>query len=192
MMADDDGAVAHDNATSAHGTATVVDQSKAQFHCHKDAVYAVACHYDNSARSLSIASGGGDDRAFLHFVASGSLPAITRTIPLSHPHTDSISCLAFNTPYIHSDVSGKPQRNLLAVGSYDGAIVLYDAHDGSLVQALEGPSDVEWCCFHPKGGTVRRSLILFLASIPICCFDFIRCMIISFFLCRAVFVSKLT
>ena len=31
---------------------------------------------------------------------------------------------------------------------------MYDATTGKLVQVLEGPSDVEWATFHPKGGTV--------------------------------------
>ena len=71
-----------------------------------------------------------------------------------------------------NDVGGKLQKNLVAVGSYDGSIVLYNADDdnadddttnsntqqlqgiGKLVQVLEGPSDVEFLTFHPKGGTV--------------------------------------
>ncbi|KAL3792554.1 hypothetical protein HJC23_005524 [Cyclotella cryptica] len=154
----------------------IVDQSKVTITSHGDAVYAVSAYYDNASKILSIVSGAGDDRAFLHFVSSSnndnstaaaSHPPIVRTIPLSHAHTDSISCVSFNTPYIHSDVSGKPQRNLLAVGSYDGSIVLYDGKDGSLVKVLEGPSDVEWCCFHPKGGTKVLSILLFKASVSL-------------------------
>ena len=33
----------------------------------------------------------------------------TATMPLSHPHTDSILCVAFNAPYIAKDVGGKVQ-----------------------------------------------------------------------------------
>jgi ribosome assembly protein SQT1 len=131
-----------------------VDVSKATISSHTDAVYAVSAWYDSTSKKLSIVSGAGDDRAFLHFVSPGDGTPVVRTIPLSHAHSDSISTTAFNTEYIHSDVSGTPQRNLLAVGSYDGSIVLYDAENGELVKSLEGPSDVEWCCFHPKGGTV--------------------------------------
>lgn len=148
---------------------SIVDLSKLTITSHGDAVYAVSAYYDNSSKILSIVSGAGDDRAYLHLVSPSnhndnipasndpttSQPPIVQTIPLSHAHTDSISCVAFNTAYIHNDVSGKPQRNLIAVGSYDGSIVLYDGQDGTLVKVLEGPSDVEWCCFHPKGGTVR-------------------------------------
>ena len=43
---------------------------------------------------------------------------------------------------------------LAAVGGYDGAIVLYDPDTGNKLKELEGPSDVEWLCFHPKGGSV--------------------------------------
>ena len=71
----------------------------------------------------------------------------TATVPLSHPHTDPISCVAFNAPYIAKDVGGKVQQSLLAVESYDGAIILYDATTGTLVQVLEGPPDVEWATF---------------------------------------------
>jgi ribosome assembly protein SQT1 len=41
-----------------------------------------------------------------------------------------------------------------AVGAYDGAIVVYDPVSGAKIQELEGPSDVEFLCFHPKGGSV--------------------------------------
>lgn len=66
----------------------------------------------------------------------------------------------------------------MAVGSYDGAIVVYDcsATDtaGTLVKTLEGPSDVEWCCFHPKGGTVSPFLLftscVCFVWLALCCF----------------------
>ncbi|KAL9184007.1 hypothetical protein ACHAXT_002093 [Thalassiosira profunda] len=149
--------VAEEKAASLQSTpppAAVEDHSKATFDSHADAVYAVASHYDAAAHTLSIASGGGDDRAFLHRIATTNGELKKDTLPLAHAHTDSVSCLAFNTPYITSDVSGQPQPNLLAVGAYDGAIVLYDANSGAKLHALEGPSDVEFLSFHPKGGTV--------------------------------------
>jgi ribosome assembly protein SQT1 len=153
--------------------APLVDRSNVTIASHGDAVYAVSARYDDASKILSIVSGAGDDRAFLHFVSPSntdldSPPPAVRTIALSHAHTDSISCVAFNAPYVHADVGGKPQRSLIAVGSYDGSIVLYDAKDGGLVKALEGPSDVEWCCFHPKGGTVRDCLSELWSSGLIC------------------------
>eukprot|EP00581_Thalassiosira_minuscula_P007324 CAMPEP_0183704188 /NCGR_PEP_ID=MMETSP0737-20130205/1606_1 /TAXON_ID=385413 /ORGANISM="Thalassiosira miniscula, Strain CCMP1093" /LENGTH=484 /DNA_ID=CAMNT_0025931011 /DNA_START=27 /DNA_END=1481 /DNA_ORIENTATION=- len=157
MMMDDDARDEHPSKTEGASSTTaapIADQSKATFTSHTDAIYAVASHYDASSHTLSIASGGGDDRAYLHRITTASQQLTQQTIPLTHPHTDSISCLAFNSSFIAKDVSGKVQQNLLAVGSYDGAIVLYDATDGTLHHVLEGPSDVEWTCFHPKGGTV--------------------------------------
>ena len=160
MMDDEDGAMDAKEASQPQDTSTsqqprpIVDQSKATFTSHTDAIYAIDSHYDPTTHTLSIASGGGDDRAYLHQIANNNGTQQTNTIPLSHPHTDSISSVSFNTRYLGNDVSGTIQKNLLAVGSYDGAIVLYDATTGTLEHVLEGPSDVEWTTFHPKGGTV--------------------------------------
>ena len=134
----------------------IIDQSKATFTSHSDAIYAITSHYDGPSNTLYIVSGGGDDRAYLHLMTTNHSSAAQSktTVPLGHPHTDSISCVALNTPYIHNDVSGTIQSNQIAVGSYDGSIVLYSTTDGSLVHVFEGPTDVEWLKFHPKGGTV--------------------------------------
>jgi ribosome assembly protein SQT1 len=157
----------------------VVDVSNSTFTSHSDSIYAVTSHYDTSTRTLIIASGGGDDRTYLHILQKGGAHHLndnSRTISLSHPHTDSVSCVALNSKYINADVSGIKQKELLAAGSYDGSIALYDIHDAqqqSLLQSsgggggdvqqkielnpiliLEGPSDVEFITFHPKGGTV--------------------------------------
>lgn len=129
----------------------ITDQSKATFTSHTDAIYAITSHYDTPSNTLYIVSGGGDDRAYLHLL---NQQGQTKTVPLGHPHTDSISCVALNTPYITSDVSGVVQQNHIGVGSYDGSIVLYSTIDGSLVHVFEGPTDVEWLRFHPRGGTV--------------------------------------
>ncbi|EJK69486.1 hypothetical protein THAOC_09251 [Thalassiosira oceanica] len=130
---------------------TPPDDSAASFATHADAVYAVDSHYDPATGTLYVASGGGDDRACLHAVSSAGSKS---SVPLSHPHTDSVSCVAFNAAHVGNDASGTPQRSLLAAGSYDGSIVLYDPSTGQLVRAMEGPEDVEWLSFHPKGGTV--------------------------------------
>ncbi len=139
----------------------IVDLSKATFSSHTDAVYAISSHYDYISDTLSIVSGGGDDRAYLHHIHNIIRNTTTRittttttTIPLTHPHTDSISCVSFNTPYITHDTSGKIQQNLIGVGSYDGSIILYNAMDGKLVCPFDGPTDVEFLTFHPRGGTV--------------------------------------
>ena len=156
MMEDDEMVNAADNTTQQQQP--IIDQSKATFTSHTDAIYAITSHYDTSSNTLYIVSGGGDDRAYLHLMSTNNPSSTTgvqmKTIPLAHPHTDSISCVALNTPYIHNDVSGTIQANHIAVGSYDGSIVLYSTTDGSLVHVFEGPTDVEWVRFHPRGGTV--------------------------------------
>lgn len=124
----------------------IVDMSKATMKSHSDAVYAVACVVENN--SLSILSGGGDDKAFLHKVSTSA----SGSQQLHYNHTDTVSCVAFNTKYVSSDLTKTPR--LAAVGSFDGTIVLYDPDTAEQKLKLEGPSDVEWLCFHPKGGSV--------------------------------------
>eukprot|EP00980_Cylindrotheca_fusiformis_P013088 scaffold3281_cov129-Cylindrotheca_fusiformis.AAC.7 len=126
--------------------APVVDMSKAKIETHTDSVYAVAAFMENDV--LSILSGGGDDRAFLHKVSSAS----SESKSLSYNHTDTVSCVAFNMAYVSSDLTKTPR--LAAAGSYDGTIVIYDPETAEQKFKLEGPSDVEWLCFHPKGGSV--------------------------------------
>ncbi|KAL3763426.1 hypothetical protein ACHAWU_001999 [Discostella pseudostelligera] len=157
VMMDDD----EENNNEDSPSEPVIDQSKLTFSSHTDAVYAIASHYDSTSKILSIVSGGGDDRAYLHrinlnndAISTSATSTTTTTIPLSHPHTDSISTVSFNTPYITSDTSGKLQANLIGIGSYDGSILLYNTLDGTKLCHLEGPSDVEFLTFHPKGGTV--------------------------------------
>ena len=141
-MEDDDydEAVMEDNNES---TEPPVDMSKNKIETHTDSVYCVASIIENG--QLSILSGGGDDRAFLHTSSSNSQQ-------LSYNHTDTVSCVAFNMPYVGADLKKTPR--LAAVGSYDGAILLYDPDTAEQKLKLEGPSDVEWLCFHPKGGSV--------------------------------------
>jgi len=133
------------------------DMSYETITSHKSSsVYTVAAHFENG-EFLSIVSGGGDDKAFLHIVPMNnenkttSAP-VTTTIPLEHKHTDSVSCVAMNMQYISNDLTKTPKY--LAVGSYDGNIVLYDPNNGQKIHILDGPTDVEFVSFHPKGGSV--------------------------------------
>ena len=140
-------------------TAAVPDQSIATFKSHAGPVYAVATHFDAATGTLRIVSGGGDDRAYLHTLTTGGgggngTAPQTTTIPLTHPHTDSVSSVAINSAHVLPDAKGKSAQHLVAVGSYDGNLALYDAGTGQLVQLLDGPTDVEFVDFHPKGGTV--------------------------------------
>ena len=151
---DDDNMVekeAEGNADGGDGLENAVaDMSSFQLTSHTDSVYAVASFVENG--NLSILSGGGDDKAFQYKISGSNGARSTVVTPLSHPHTDTVSSVAYNIQYVGSDPKKTPR--LAAVGSYDGSIVIYDADTGTQKLKLEGPSDVEWISFHPKGGTV--------------------------------------
>eukprot|EP00559_Dactyliosolen_fragilissimus_P008030 CAMPEP_0184870004 /NCGR_PEP_ID=MMETSP0580-20130426/36134_1 /TAXON_ID=1118495 /ORGANISM="Dactyliosolen fragilissimus" /LENGTH=528 /DNA_ID=CAMNT_0027371871 /DNA_START=42 /DNA_END=1625 /DNA_ORIENTATION=- len=131
----------------------VPDMSIETVESHKpSSVYTISSHLSHG--HLILVSGGGDDRAFLHklqipFERSTST---TETIPLSHSHTDSISCVGINAKYVSDDLKKTPKY--AAVGSYDGTIIIYNPDTGEKIQALDGPTDVEFLSFHPKGGSV--------------------------------------
>lgn len=145
----------------------VDDMSLIKLESHQGPVYAVCAYVDKVSKQISILTGGGDDRAFFHRSTSSttdsnhSLTQPTTTTAMNSKqlqfnHTDSISAVAWNLPFLSSDATTDTTNNprLAAVGGYDGAIVLYDADTGDWKQTLEGPTDVECLAFHPKGGTV--------------------------------------
>lgn len=145
---DDTVAPAQDGMTA---DTPVVDMAKSVISTHADPVYAVACSSNNT--TLRLVSGGGDDKAFWHEL--NMTTAQTQSTPLEahYPFKDSISAVASNTPFIHFDTTKPPNPDWMAVGGLDGSIVLFGPD--SKVQPLEGPSsDIEWLCWHPKGGNV--------------------------------------
>lgn len=123
---------------------------------HTDAIFAVSTCFIDESQQLLIASGGGDDKAYVTIISNDGSK---RVIHCAYNHTDSVSCTSFNI---------NKGNIMLAVGSFDGTIQLYDLTgavvDNSNVNAdpvqlqpvrqLDGPSDVEWIAWHPKGGTV--------------------------------------
>lgn len=135
--------------TSASAMA-VEDMSFQSITSHKpSSVFAVASYMNTASNVLSIITGGGDDRAFLHKLDNGN---VLSTVPLNHQHTDSVSCVATNESLVSSDLAKTPKY--IAVGGYDGNIVLYNPGSGEKIQVLDGPTDVEFISFHPKGGSV--------------------------------------
>lgn len=139
-----------DAGTDSQVEIDVPDMSKFQLKSHSDAVYSVASFLENG--QLSVLSGGGDDKSFQYKLSGANGDQSTVVQPLAYAHTDTVSSVAYNVQYVSSDLKKTPR--LAAVGSYDGAIVIYDADTGEQKLKLEGPSDVEWISFHPKGGTV--------------------------------------
>jgi len=131
-------------------TAQTSDMSDLQLTSHTDSVYALASFIENG--NISILSGGGDDKAFQYKVSGEKGNRSTAVTQLPYPHTDTVSSVAYNLEYVGNDPKKTPR--LAAVGSYDGSIVIYDADTGTQKMKLEGPTDVEWISFHPKGGIV--------------------------------------
>eukprot|EP00554_Chaetoceros_debilis_P000770 CAMPEP_0194091744 /NCGR_PEP_ID=MMETSP0149-20130528/44273_1 /TAXON_ID=122233 /ORGANISM="Chaetoceros debilis, Strain MM31A-1" /LENGTH=501 /DNA_ID=CAMNT_0038776445 /DNA_START=59 /DNA_END=1564 /DNA_ORIENTATION=- len=133
-------------------TATAVqpDMSIQTIDSHNSSsVYSVASHYDTNSNILTIVTGGGDDKACLHKLDNANQLG---TVPLTHAHTDSVSSVAINEKYVSSDLTKTPKY--VAVGAYDGSIILYDPATGAKLKELDGPTDVEFISFHPKGGSV--------------------------------------
>ena len=91
------------------------------------------------------------------------------TQQLAYQHSDSVSAVAFgsvsntSTPTTTTTPSTNTSNLLLAVGGYDGMIVLYDGTTGACLMNISnkeefrsnfaGPTDIEWLTFH-KTGTV--------------------------------------
>ncbi|KAL3909311.1 MAG: hypothetical protein SGARI_002662, partial [Bacillariaceae sp.] len=128
----------------------VPDMSRFQITSHTDSVYTIAAFLENG--QLNILSGGGDDKAFQYKINTTTSDGLVAQ-QLPYPHTDTVSSVAFNLEYVNSSDPKKFPR-LAAVGSYDGSIIIYDPDTATQRWKLEGPSDVEWLSFHPKGGSV--------------------------------------
>lgn len=111
------------------------DDSLISFEGHTDSVYCVKWH---PLLPNLVASGGGDDKAFIWDSTTG------KSVCELAGHKDSITALGFNR-------DGK----LLATGSYDGTVKIWDSTNGQLVANLEGPSDgIEFISWHPKGNVI--------------------------------------
>ena len=113
------------------------DDAVATLGCHTDSVY--CCAFAPGGRFAL--TGGGDDRAFLHALGGDGL-GVARSVELGG-HTDSVTCAGFS----HTGT-------FAATGSYDGTVKLWDGQTGALARTLDGPGDVEWLRWHPKGDVI--------------------------------------
>jgi len=157
-MEEDDAIEAAQDEGSMTERPQVLDMSNCVLTSHSGPVYSVATLRVPASNLLLVATGGGDDKAYLNVInlESDSLTctATLELTPPNHTHNDTISCVAF------SNVSEKTLPTILATGCYDGTIQLWDVKldDGSIkathARQLDGPSDIEWMTFHPLGGTV--------------------------------------
>ena len=136
----------------------IVDMARFVISSHTDPVYAVACTFHENL--LRIVSGGGDDKAFWHEIPladskTSTLQIQSTSLEPRYQFKDSVSAVAGNAPFIGFDATQPPNPEWMAVGGLDGSVVLFGPGNNGKVQPLEGPtSDIEWLCWHPKGGNV--------------------------------------
>lgn len=58
-------------------------------------------------------------------------------------HTDTVTSVGFNF-----------DGSLALTGAYDGKVQIWNTVTGAMVQCLEGPDDIEWAVWHPRGNAV--------------------------------------
>jgi ribosome assembly protein SQT1 len=112
---------------------TFEDDSIQGFFDHKQPVYAIDYH---PLLNL-VASGGGDDQTHLWDPTTGELRHSLEK------HSDSVSAVAFNN-----------DGSLVGSAGLDGVTFIHSTHDGALQCKLEGPSDITFLKWHPKGNVV--------------------------------------
>ncbi|CAB4320312.1 unnamed protein product [Prunus armeniaca] len=114
------------------------DDSMHIFTGHTGELYTVAC---SPTYPTLVATGGGDDRGFLWKIGQGDWAFELQG------HKDSVSSLAFST-----------DGQLLASGSLDGIIQIWDVTSQNLKCTLEGFNldyvTSQWVRWHPRGHLV--------------------------------------
>jgi len=133
------------------------DESMYKIKSHNDSIYNVSIDVDG----CTVCSGGGDDVAYLHKLTMNNNTSITSSSNLlSYKHKDSVSCSTF-------------ANDILAVGSYDGIIQIYNKATSQHIVQVEGPSDIEFLKFHPNSnatilmaGSSDGTLWLFHLTLP--------------------------
>ncbi|KAJ1332132.1 hypothetical protein BSLG_008951 [Batrachochytrium salamandrivorans] len=145
-MSEDDGAVgAADSDSDQEGaedgpdsttdnSIAFVDDSVQGFFDHREPIYAVALHPTDPAIA---ATGGGDDRGYLWRIDTGE-----KLYDLG-VHSDSVVAIAFSN-------DGK----YVASGGMDGKVLVFRVDGGHLEQSLEGPTEITWLNWHPKGNVL--------------------------------------
>ncbi|KAJ3277779.1 hypothetical protein HK104_002979 [Borealophlyctis nickersoniae] len=114
--------------------AVMVDDSVQGFFDHRESVFAVAIH---PTEEMLVMSGGGDDKSYLWRLDNGE-----KMFDLG-VHTDSVSAVGFSH-----------DGQFAASGGMDGKVHVFNVATGQLAVTLEGPTDITWIDWHPKGNVL--------------------------------------
>lgn len=136
--ADGDGAP---DEGGAHGQEEFVDHSIAAFYSHRKPVFSVTLHPTFPNPPLAM-TGGEDDGGWIWNTQDGS-----EVVRLSG-HTDSVTAALFNAA-----------GDLAATGGMDGKVRVWrkrgdDYKTWEFLTNLEGPDEVVWIDWHPKGNVL--------------------------------------
>ncbi|KAI8997514.1 WD40-repeat-containing domain protein [Pilobolus umbonatus] len=112
-------------------TMELVDDSVQGFFDHRQPVYAIAMHPTSNG---IIMSGGGDDKSYLWRCDTGEM------LKCLDGHTDSVTSVAFSC-------DGK----YVASAGMDGKVRVWNAETGDFATSVEGPDEIIWINWHPKG-----------------------------------------
>lgn len=127
-----------------------MDDSIHTFEGHAGGVYAVAW---SPTQSDLVATGGGDDKAFIWRVGQEAFEETGGAFLELSGHSDTVSRLAFSN-----------DGSTLATGGMDGRVKVWEVSTGRCLQTLEGPGEaVEWLAWHPKGNVVLAGAADFTA-----------------------------
>ncbi len=125
------------------GDSEEVDESESSsdvpsvtLNAHNGAVYSVAVIVGNVG--VFVLTGGGDDKALL-WKLPVSEPGFVHSPIYLDQHRDSVTACGFSA-----------DGTLAASGGYDGEVNVYGVPSGKKIQALKGPSEVEWIAWHPQ------------------------------------------
>lgn len=110
------------------------ETSQVQFREHQDSIYCVATHPTNFEIAVT---GGGDDVAYVWNIATGAM-----LFKLSG-HTDTVIDIGFNF-----------DGQYIATGGMDGLAKIWESATGNLVSTLEGPDEITWIDWHPRGNVL--------------------------------------
>ena len=127
------------------------DDSIHAFGGHRSPVYAVAFNPRSHSQDM-VATGGGDDRAFVWRVGEDAFMENQGKVFELTGHTDTVTSIEFTNS----------ESSLLATGAMDGTVRVWNGNGNGngkdtfkQLHVLDGPSEsIEWISWHPRGDII--------------------------------------